>query len=64
MDLFWHGLNFLAGQSEMAKNQEIEARFSSERYRFGECLIGSARICSSSIEAAKAAGVSASMIRR
>ena len=45
-----------------SQKQEIEAKFVAERYRFGECMIASARLCSSSIEAAKAAGVSASMV--
>lgn len=39
------------------RKQEIEARFVQERFRFGETVIASVRLCSSSREAARAAGV-------
>ena len=39
------------------RNQEIEARFTQERFRFGETIIGSVRICASSKDSAVAAGV-------
>jgi hypothetical protein len=45
-----------------SQKQEIEAKFVAERYRFGDCMIASARLCSSSIDAAKVAGVSASTV--
>jgi hypothetical protein len=46
-----------------ASKQEIEARFVEERFRFSdEAMIASARLCSSSVEAAKAAGVVATTI--
>jgi AAA domain/UvrD-like helicase C-terminal domain/Helix-hairpin-helix containing domain len=35
---------------------EIEARFVGERHRFGECLVGSVRLCNGSVESAKKAG--------
>ena len=41
----------------VTRKQEIEARFTQERFRFGDTIIGSVRICASSKESAAAAGV-------